>query len=69
MFKVMLFLHVLGAVGMGFYIVLPIMIGRASKLAGVGQGGLGGRFAFGESHRSVFSGFAAADRRLFDVAG
>ncbi|OBZ12377.1 MULTISPECIES: hypothetical protein [Bacillales] len=40
MFKVMLFLHVLGAVGMGFYIVLPIMVGRASKLAGVGQGGL-----------------------------
>jgi hypothetical protein len=40
MFKVMLFLHVLGAVGMGFYIVLPIMLGRASKLAGVGQGGL-----------------------------
>lgn len=38
--KAMLFLHVLGAVGMGFYIVLPIMIGRASKLAGVGQGGL-----------------------------
>lgn len=36
----MLFLHVLGAVGMGFYIVLPIMIGRASKLAGLGQGGL-----------------------------
>jgi uncharacterized membrane protein len=25
---------------MGFYIVLPIMVGRASKLAGVGQGGL-----------------------------
>jgi hypothetical protein len=36
----MMFLHVLGAVGMGFYIVLPIMVGRASKLAGVGQGGL-----------------------------
>jgi len=40
MFKVMLFLHVIGAVGMGFYIVLPIMLGRATKLAGVGQGGL-----------------------------
>ncbi|RCW42665.1 hypothetical protein [Paenibacillus prosopidis] len=40
MFNAMLFLHVLGAVGMGFYIVLPIMVGRASKLAGVGQGGL-----------------------------
>lgn len=40
MFNVMLFLHVLGAVGMGFYVVLPVMLGRASKLAGVGQGGL-----------------------------
>lgn len=40
MSNVMMFLHVLGAVGMGFYIVLPIMVGRASKLAGVGQGGL-----------------------------
>lgn len=40
MINAMLFLHVLGAVGMGFYIVLPIMVGRASKLAGVGQGGL-----------------------------
>lgn len=40
MFNAMLFLHVLGAVGMGFYVVLPIMLGRASKLAGVGQGGL-----------------------------
>lgn len=36
----MLFLHLFGAIGMGFYIVLPIMIGRASKLAGVGQEGL-----------------------------
>lgn len=40
MSNVMLFLHVIGAVGMGFYLVLPVMIGRASKLAGVGQGGL-----------------------------
>lgn len=40
MFNAMMFLHVLGAVGMGFYIVLPIMVGRASKLAGIGQGGL-----------------------------
>ncbi|WP_165279858.1 hypothetical protein [Paenibacillus protaetiae] len=34
------FLHLLGAVGMGFYIVLPIMLGRATKLAGGGQEGL-----------------------------
>lgn len=40
MFDTMLFLHVLGAVGMGFYIVLPVMIGRASNLAGTGQSGL-----------------------------
>ncbi|MFF2480596.1 hypothetical protein [Paenibacillus sp. NPDC058071] len=40
MTEIMLFLHVLGAVGMGFYVVLPIMIGKASKLAGVGQEGL-----------------------------
>ncbi|MDQ6422325.1 hypothetical protein RB620_23120 [Paenibacillus sp. LHD-117] len=40
MLKVMLLLHVIGAVGMGFYIVLPIMLGRASKLAGMGQSGL-----------------------------
>ncbi|MEF2243409.1 MULTISPECIES: hypothetical protein [unclassified Paenibacillus] len=36
----MLFLHVLGAVGMGFYLVMPFLIGRATKLAGGGQGGL-----------------------------
>ncbi|GGG74648.1 hypothetical protein [Paenibacillus radicis (ex Gao et al. 2016)] len=40
MFNTMLFLHVLGAVGMGFYVVLPFMVGRASKLNGGGQGGL-----------------------------
>ncbi|MBD2870506.1 hypothetical protein [Paenibacillus arenilitoris] len=40
MFKTMLILHVLGAAGMGFYLVLPFMVGRASKLAGIGQGGL-----------------------------
>ncbi|MDQ0110922.1 hypothetical protein [Paenibacillus harenae] len=40
MSDVMWFIHLLGAIGMGFYIVLPIMIGRASKLAGAGQEGL-----------------------------
>ncbi|WP_028611880.1 hypothetical protein [Paenibacillus harenae] len=40
MYDVMMFLHALGAVGMGFYVVLPFMIGRASGIAGVGQGGL-----------------------------
>ena len=36
----MLFLHVLGATGMGFYIVMPVLVGRTSKLAGEGQAGL-----------------------------
>ncbi|MFD2116521.1 hypothetical protein ACFSTH_07440 [Paenibacillus yanchengensis] len=40
MVNVMLLLHVIGAAGMGFYLVLPFMIGRASKLSGTGQGGL-----------------------------
>ncbi|MDQ0061205.1 hypothetical protein [Paenibacillus harenae] len=40
MSDVMWFIHLLGAIGMGFYIVLPIMLGRASKLAGAGQEGL-----------------------------
>ncbi|MFD0716482.1 hypothetical protein [Paenibacillus sp. GCM10027626] len=38
--KIMLLLHVIGATGMGLYIVLPVLIGRASKLAGTGQAGL-----------------------------
>ncbi|MFD0962280.1 hypothetical protein [Paenibacillus chungangensis] len=40
MYSAFLLLHVIGAVGMGFYLVLPIMLGRAPKLAGAGQGGL-----------------------------
>lgn len=40
MLNFMLFLHVIGATGMGFYIVLPLMAGRASKLDGAGQAGL-----------------------------
>lgn len=40
MFEAMFLLHVLGAVGMGFYIVLPIMLGGASKSNGTGQAGL-----------------------------
>lgn len=41
----MLFLHVLGATGMGFYIVMPVLVGRISKLAGEGQAGLAGGLA------------------------
>ncbi|MFC4776392.1 hypothetical protein ACFO9Q_06350 [Paenibacillus sp. GCM10023252] len=40
MAQFMLFLHVIGAVGMGFYVVLPALVGRAAKLAGAGQAGL-----------------------------
>jgi len=40
MYEAMVLLHILGAAGMGFYIVLPIMLGGTSKLAGTGQGGL-----------------------------
>jgi len=40
MSNIMFFVHLLGAIGMGIYIVLPVMIGKASKLAGQGQVGL-----------------------------
>ncbi|MFC4812546.1 hypothetical protein [Paenibacillus sp. GCM10023250] len=40
MFSFMLFLHVIGAAGLGFYIALPFMAGRATKLDGGGQAGL-----------------------------
>lgn len=42
MLDVMFLLHVLGAAGMGFYIVLPIMVGAASRTDGKGQAGLAG---------------------------
>lgn len=38
--KFMIFLHVIGAAGLGYYIALPFMVGRASKLDGAGQAGL-----------------------------
>ncbi|CAH1222560.1 hypothetical protein PAECIP111893_04863 [Paenibacillus plantiphilus] len=40
MFEFMVLLHTIGAVGMGFYIVMPLLVGKASKLAGAGQAGL-----------------------------
>jgi hypothetical protein len=40
MYNVMLFLHVLGAVGMGIYAILPFLAGKFSKLSGAAQGGL-----------------------------
>ncbi len=38
--SIMIFLHVLGAGGVGFYLILPFLVGRASRLAGAGQQGL-----------------------------
>lgn len=40
MYSFMIFLHVIGAAGLGFYLALPFMAGRASKLDGGGQAGL-----------------------------
>lgn len=40
MLKIMLFLHVLGAVGMGIYAVLPFVAGRFKQLSGAAQEGL-----------------------------
>ncbi|TJY39719.1 DUF2269 family protein [Cohnella pontilimi] len=40
MLNVMLFLHVIGAVGMGIYAVLPFVAGKFSQLSGEAQGGL-----------------------------
>ncbi|EFM09229.1 conserved hypothetical protein [Paenibacillus curdlanolyticus YK9] len=40
MFKIMLLLHVIGAAGMGFYLILPALVGKVTKLTGAGQEGL-----------------------------
>jgi hypothetical protein len=40
MFKIMLFLHVVGAVGMGIYAILPFLAAKFSKLSGAAQEGL-----------------------------
>jgi uncharacterized membrane protein len=40
MYKIMLFLHVLGAIGMGIYAILPVLAGKFSKLSGTAQEGL-----------------------------
>lgn len=50
MLTVMLFLHIVGAVGMGIYAILPFVIGKFKQLSGSAQEGLasglitGGRF-------------------------
>lgn len=40
MLKIMLFLHVVGAVGMGIYAILPFVVGRFKQLSGAAQEGL-----------------------------
>jgi hypothetical protein len=40
MYKVMLFLHLVGAVGMGIYAVLPFVVGKFKQLSGAAQEGL-----------------------------
>nr|AYQ75437.1 DUF2269 family protein [Cohnella candidum] len=40
MYDIMLFLHVVGAVGMGIYAILPFMAGQFRKLSGAAQEGL-----------------------------
>lgn len=40
MYNVMLFLHVVGAVGMGIYAILPFVAGKFKQLSGPAQEGL-----------------------------
>lgn len=39
MYKVMLFLHIVGTLGLGFYLVLPFVLGSVSKLSLAAQEG------------------------------
>lgn len=39
MYKVMIFLHVVGAVGMGIYAILPFIVGKFKQLSGAAQEG------------------------------
>jgi hypothetical protein len=40
MLKVMLFLHIVGAVGMGVYAIMPFVVGKFKQLSGTAQEGL-----------------------------
>ncbi|WP_027087928.1 DUF2269 family protein [Cohnella panacarvi] len=40
MYETMLFLHIVGAVGMGIYAVLPFIVGKFKQLSGAAQEGL-----------------------------
>ncbi|WP_127529810.1 hypothetical protein [Paenibacillus kobensis] len=38
--NIMTLLHVIGATGMGIYLLMPVLIGQSTKLTGAGQEGL-----------------------------
>jgi len=40
MLEVMLFLHIVGAVGMGVYAILPFVVGKFKQISGAAQEGL-----------------------------
>lgn len=40
MLNVMLFLHIVGAVGMGIYAIMPFVVGKFKQLSGTAQEGL-----------------------------
>lgn len=40
MFEIMIWLHVIGAAGMGIFLLMPVLVGQATKLTGAGQEGL-----------------------------
>jgi hypothetical protein len=40
------FLHTIGAVGMGLYLLLPFLVGRVTQLTGEGQAGLADGLVF-----------------------
>ncbi|RKP54964.1 DUF2269 family protein [Cohnella endophytica] len=40
MYSVMIFLHILGAVGMGIYAIMPFVVGKFKQLSGAAQEGL-----------------------------
>jgi len=40
MFTVMLFLHIVGAIGMGIYAIMPFVVGKFKQLSGAAQEGL-----------------------------
>ena len=46
MYQFVTFLHTIGAVGMGLYLLLPFLVGRVTQLTGDGQAGLADGLVF-----------------------